>query len=379
VSAIAFTSGGGDFHPLVAAALGLRARGHDVELFCDPEGARVVEGSGLRTFVDRDVWAAIALAQDEFSSQLRVMPVEDWGRLLPEWMARRGEMLAPAFIGRVREHRTDLVIAAMLATSVARDTHRATGAAWCIVNTTYNIARAPETPVDRWIASIMREAPLVLHATDALFDEATSVPGREYVGPLTWEPDEPVPPYLLEDGPPWALVTVSMIPQGDIALVSPALASIHALGLRAVATIGNRNDPASVGAVPPNARLERSVSHAAVLERAALLVGHAGHGSVSKAMWHGVPMVLVPWGRDQPGVARRAERLGIARVVSRDDLGSLPNAIKEVLTQDRYRSQAAWHAARLRTSDPRTLACDLIEARFRGDTRPMHSHPGRIG
>ncbi len=50
------------------------------------------------------------------------------------------------------------------------------------------------------------------------------------------------------------------------------------------------------------------------------MVGHAGHGSVMKALWGGVPMVLVPWTRDQPGVAARAECLGVAKVVRRQEL-----------------------------------------------------------
>ena len=35
--------------------------------------------------------------------------------------------------------------------------------------------------------------------------------------------------------------------------------------------------------------------HSAVLKRSGLLVSHAGHGIVAKALYFGVPMVLVPW------------------------------------------------------------------------------------
>jgi UDP:flavonoid glycosyltransferase YjiC (YdhE family) len=38
---------------------------------------------------------------------------------------------------------------------------------------------------------------------------------------------------------------------------------------------------------------------------------------VTKALGYGVPMVLVPWGRDQPGVAARAAALGAARIAGR--------------------------------------------------------------
>lgn len=118
-------------------------------------------------------------------------------------------------------------------------------------------------------------------------------------------------------------------------LVPVAPQTLSHLGMRAVATIAERNDPTAVGPLPTGAYLARSLSHTAVLERAQLLVGHAGHGSVSKALWYGVPMVLVPWGRDQPGVAMRAERLGIARVVTPEDL-ALPEAIRDVVTARRY-------------------------------------------
>ena len=74
---------------------------------------------------------------------------------------------------------------------------------------------------------------------------------------------------------------------------------------------------ASEVVVAPNVRVEQVVSHRAVLERGAMLLSHAGHGSVMKALWIGRPMVLVPWGRDQPGVAARAAALGVAKVVPR--------------------------------------------------------------
>jgi len=61
-----------------------------------------------------------------------------------------------------------------------------------------------------------------------------------------------------------------------------------------------------------------------------------------KALWYGVPMVLVPWGRDQPGVAARAEQLGVARVVARDQLTDtrLSEAITHVLEDPHYQHRA---------------------------------------
>jgi UDP:flavonoid glycosyltransferase YjiC (YdhE family) len=83
-----------------------------------------------------------------------------------------------------------------------------------------------------------------------------------------------------------------------------------------------------------------------------------------KAFWHGRPMVLVPWGRDQPGVAARAEALGVARVVARDraDVDALAAAIDACLSDRAMHEAAARHSDRLRGSAPAARAADLLEA-----------------
>jgi UDP:flavonoid glycosyltransferase YjiC (YdhE family) len=65
-------------------------------------------------------------------------------------------------------------------------------------------------------------------------------------------------------------------------------------------------DPAGFE-VPPNAHVERFVSHLLVLEHAACAITHGGMGSTQKALAHGVPVCAVPFGRDQLEVARRVE------------------------------------------------------------------------
>jgi MGT family glycosyltransferase len=133
-----------------------------------------------------------------------------------------------------------------------------------------------------------------------------------------------------------------------------------------VVTLGPGHDPAELASVPANARIEQTVSHAAVLEHAALLVSHAGHGSVMKALWHGRPMVLVPWGRDQPGVAARAAAIGVAEVVPRDAASpaALTAAIDAVLENAAMRSNAERHSRRLRATDPPRAAAELLETLF---------------
>jgi UDP:flavonoid glycosyltransferase YjiC (YdhE family) len=94
-------------------------------------------------------------------------------------------------------------------------------------------------------------------------------------------------------------------------------------------------------------------------------VAHAGHGIAAKALQFGVPMVLVPWDRDQPGVAARAEALGVARVVARDALTpeTLAAAIREVLETPDYAKRARQHRGRLHAeSSASARVCELVTA-----------------
>jgi len=74
-----------------------------------------------------------------------------------------------------------------------------------------------------------------------------------------------------------------------------------------------------------------------------------------KALYYGVPMVLVPWGRDQPGVAARAEC----------SEGRITQAVFQVLTEPRYKETVERVAHRLQSEDALAQACRHVEALFR--------------
>jgi MGT family glycosyltransferase len=151
--------------------------------------------------------------------------------------------------------------------------------------------------------------------------------------------------------------------QDDVTIAQAALNALADRSVRVLLTLGPEHPPAELSLVPPNARVEQVVSHSAVLERARLLISHAGHRSVMKALWHGVPMVLVPWGRDQPGVAARASALGVAQVVPREEASAatIGEAASRVLADQAMRETVNEHPARLQLTDPPTLAAGLIE------------------
>lgn len=128
------------------------------------------------------------------------------------------------------------------------------------------------------------------------------------VGPGLWEPPADRPAWLDGIEGPLVLVTCSTLFQNDRRIVEAACEAFAGQSLQAVVTTADV-DPAGVDA-PANVRIERFVPHTPVIEQAACVVCHAGMGITQKALSHRVPVVAIPFGRDQPEVARRVEVAG---------------------------------------------------------------------
>jgi EryCIII-like glycosyltransferase len=249
---------------------------------------------------------------------------------------------------------------------------------WTVINSTFYLGPNPPRPIEQDVgvraipllgryAKIVAAADMVLHATDQVFDFSYDrlPPGHHYVGPLgIWEAPMDPPTYLSEPGDPWVLVSVSSQIQDDVPLAQAALGALADKPVRVVVTLGPAHGPEEITDIPSNTHIEQVVSHSAVLERGRLLVAHAGHGSVMKALWYGRPMVLMPWGRDQPGVAARAQALGVAEVVERGENAEveLGNAVDRVLADAGMQNAATAHAERLRKTDPPGLTASLLES-----------------
>lgn len=125
------------------------------------------------------------------------------------------------------------------------------------------------------------------------------------VGPGLWEPPGDPPEWLDQLRQPLVLVTCSTLFQNDRRLAEVACEALAGTPYEVVVTTADVDRAGLPTAA--NVRVERFLPHAPLLERAACVVCHAGMGTTQKALAHGVPVVAVPFGRDQPEVARRVE------------------------------------------------------------------------
>jgi UDP:flavonoid glycosyltransferase YjiC (YdhE family) len=122
-------------------------------------------------------------------------------------------------------------------------------------------------------------------------------------------------------------------------------------------TIGDRRDPAELGPLPPNVRLERWVSQAEVMPRALAMVSHGGSGSTLMALAAGVPQAFVPLFVDGPANARRVAELG-AGVIAGDDLAG---DVRALLDDPRHAEAATRVADEIAALPPVEDAVELIQ------------------
>lgn len=177
-------------------------------------------------------------------------------------------------------------------------------------------------------------SPLLLYMTAEPLEYARSdwPASVRMIGPCCWDPPAEAPPWLAEVERPLVLISTSSEFQDDGRLVRVALEALADEDVEVVATLPSAAAPDSV---PANARVERFVPHAAILERAACAITHGGAGATQKALASGVPVCVVPFGRDQLEVARRVEvaDAGTRLAAQRLNPGRLRDKVREAMTK----------------------------------------------
>ena len=122
------------------------------------------------------------------------------------------------------------------------------------------------------------------------------------------------------DGRPLVYVTFgSAAPSMDFfpGLYRAAIDALAGLPVRLLVTIGRDRDPAELGLVPANVRVERWVAQADLMPHVAAMVCHGGSGTVTMGLAAGVPMAVVPLFADQPWNASASTRWGEAVALAR--------------------------------------------------------------
>ena len=100
-----------------------------------------------------------------------------------------------------------------------------------------------------------------------------------------------------------------------------------------------------------------------LVRRAAAVITHAGLNTVLETLNEGVPLVALPQGNDQPGVAARVAASGAGVVLTRRNVtvAKVRAAVRTVLEDARYRAASARLQAEMKAVDGLARAADVIE------------------
>lgn len=367
---------GGAWPPVAVLSHELSRRGHRIHALCDTRIEYAFESANALRIPDP--FESKAYLGNIFATELaqhieRGEALESFQNPLVTW----AKALAPAIASEVKKARPNILVGSMFCLPLAVELGRQLNTPVVSLNPGPYVGPNPPRPfaedylgVSLWwfehcVLPPILQSDHVLHATDPVFDLGfDGLPGNHhYIGPLIWTPPGSTPSEMAEPGLPWVTASVSMVNQpGEMDLITTILEAADGLLARVLVTAPD-HDVSMVKSPPPNVLLTKFVSHAAALARSRVLLSHAGHGAVMRALWMGVPMVLTPWDRDQLAVAYRAEKLGVARVIDREKLGAailhreLASALGDVALHDASR----FHHERLQQTNPPALAAELIE------------------
>lgn len=351
-----FVGGSGHYEPLVPLARAAESRGHAVAFACRPSMTAIAGADGFTAFATgpdvRDLSLIAPLAAPDADREDRV--------LRDGFAGRTARHRARDIVALCQEQQPDLVVSdevdygavvaaerldlvhvsvlVLAAGSFAR--HELLAAP---LNDLRLQSGLPPDPELEMLSRYLVLAPFPPSFRDPAFPlpataqcvRPTALEGPPH-GPLPqWEAD-------LDDRPTVYLTlgTIFNMESGD--LVLRLLAGLSQLPINLIATVGRQVDPTALGSQPSNVHIERFVPQPALLPLCDLVVSHGGSGSVIGALAHGLPMVLLPMGADQPHNARRCQELGLAEVL--DPVGTTPGIVRDaaaaVLGDPSYRRKA---------------------------------------
>jgi len=347
--------GSGHWHPLVPLARALEAAGHEVAFAAPPGSRRGIQAVGFRTFL------AGAEDDEEELQQLREQAgLEDdvWFHVKYVFAWTRARRSLPDLLDIIRDWSPDLVVrentefAGCVAAERAGIPHAALQItfAWThflqMVDEHVNLLRASVDLPPADVADMLYRYLLLFPRPPGLWNPAVPPPSTlrsfQYAG-FSQSGEETLPEWVagLEERP-----TIYATMGTDFNSMTEILTAIlDALGpepINLILTVGRDRDPAEFGPQPDNVYVERYIPQHLVLPYCDLVVCHGGSGTVMDAISHGIPMVIIPIGADQPDNAQICAAAGVAKIVepSKRTAANIRQAALEVLTVPAYRQNA---------------------------------------
>lgn len=168
---------------------------------------------------------------------------------------------------------------------------------------------------------------------------------------------------------PFVLVAMSSTFQDQGDSLRHVVDALGTLPVRALVTTGPTIDPATIEHAS-NVEVVAAAPHSQLLPHASVVVTHAGHGTVIKSLAAGVPLVVMPHGRDQADNAARVVARHAGVNVSRS---AKPKAIAAAISKVLGDATFAENASRLGQTIRDDAASGALVREF--EDLPVNANP----
>ena len=197
------------------------------------------------------------------------------------------------------------------------------------------------------------------------FEEVSGPEILHYTGPWV-NPAQRSPiefPWSRIDGRPLIYASLGTLQNGSESIFRMIAEACSTLPVQLVISLGGGFLPEQLGRLAGDPVVVPFAPQLEILKHASIVITHAGINTVLEALSEGVPLVAVPLGNDQPGVAARLEARGAGVVVPRRKLTTsrLQRAVRLMLEDPGYRSRAQELSRTLRQIDGPAMAAEIIE------------------
>ena len=218
-------------------------------------------------------------------------------------------------------------------------------------------------PIGSVLENFERADRLLLMTSSAFeYESFTPPPNVRLVGPRLDDPawaGDWTPP-MGDD--PLVLVGMSSTFMDHADALQRAATALGGLPVRGLVTTGPSLPVDTIDA-PANVTVVERAPHSEILRHAKVVVTHAGHGTVIKALAAGVPVVAIPLGRDQLDNAARVVHHGAGlRLKPTAKPDAIAKAVRRLLEEPSFSAAAERMAAAIAAETAEDLAAEELEA-----------------
>jgi len=361
---------GGNLPPLLGVAALLRARRHRVRVLASPATSVAARAAGFETLEYRRApqpdpaipfEAQAERVMREIAGTAIACDVHDLlVETIPDLLV--ADCMLPAALAAAQATSTRAVSVVHFLYGPARTQMATKRSSWTTdlgqLNATLRLLDQPPaaTALAAW------EAPdLLLVTAPRWFDLAIEYPRNVvHAGPLAIRTSSS-PVTARSTRPRIAAAFSTTAIDGQTALIQRVCDAIAGADLDAVLTLGPAQRRHAFTA-PGNVQVVASADHDRLFPQCRAIVCHGGLGTVLRALAHGVPLLLLPLGRDQHLNAERVTRLGAGIHLDADTSSdTIRRALEHLLEGPQFLRAAAAARARIAAEKPDASAVRALE------------------